>query len=384
MAKVKEPIKKGSMTLSVETARASNHPYSVLDGRRLLFKPEFAVFDAIREAVPVVDAAIGKIIRLTSGFTVECADKAAEKELNYFLKNVPSGLGSNGMNSFISSYLDNLLMYGIAVGEIVVGNKSGRVAGVYNAPLSSLEIKTDDNPFGFTVSVRDGVKSVPVRHPERLVIATSGATANHPEGRSLLDGLPFVTSILLKIFQSVGTNFERIGNLRYAVTYKPADGMESAFGADRAAEIAREWSAAMSDKDGVRDFVAVGDVDIKVIGADNQTLDCNVPVRQMLEQIVAKTGIPPFLLGLSWSSTERMSQQQADVLTSELEYYRGILEPVIGKICRMWLSSEGYGCEFTVKWNDITLQDEVEQARARLLRAEALEKEINIGGENNG
>ena len=33
--------------------------------------------------------------------------------------------------------------------------------------------------------------------------------------------------------------------------------------------------------------------------------------RQMLEQLVAKTGLPPFLLGLSWSSTERMSAQQA-------------------------------------------------------------------------
>ncbi len=384
MAKVKETTKKGSMTLSVETARDSRHPYSVLDGRHLLFKPQFAVYDAIREAVPIVDAALGKIIRLIGNFSVECADKQAEKELEFFLKNVPNGLGSNGFNGFISSYLDNLLMYGIAVGEIAVGEKSGRVAGVYNAPLSSLEIKNGSNPFGYTVSVRDGVNSVPVKHPERLVITTAGANSNHPEGRSLLDGLPFVTSILLKIFQSVGTNFERIGNLRYAVTYKPADGMESAFGADRAAEIAREWSAAMSDKDGVRDFVAVGDVDIKVIGADNQTLDCEIPVRQMLEQIVAKLGVPPFLLGLSWSSTERMSQQQADVLTSELEYYRGILEPVISKICRMWLTAEGYGCDFNIVWHDITLQDEVEQARARYLRAQAKEKEVKIGGENNG
>ena len=36
----------------------------------------------------------------------------------------------------------------------------------------------------------------------------------------------------------------------------------------------------------------------------------NVPVRQLLEQLIAKLSIPPFLLGLSWSSTERMSSQQ--------------------------------------------------------------------------
>ena len=68
----------------------------------------------------------------------------------------------------------------------------------------------------------------------------------------------------------------------------------------------------------VRDFVAVGDVDIKVIGADGPILDSQAPVRQILEQLVARTGIPPFMLGLSWSSTERMSAQQADMLTTEV------------------------------------------------------------------
>ena len=53
----------------------------------------------------------------------------------------------------------------------------------------------------------------------------------------------------------------------------------------------------------VKDFVAVGDVSVKVIGADNAVLDSEIPVRQLLEQIVSKLSIPPFLLGLQWSST---------------------------------------------------------------------------------
>lgn len=53
-------------------------------------------------------------------------------------------------------------------------------------------------------------------------------------------------------------------------------------------QVAKEWSEAMQTGGAVKDFVAVGDVQIKVIGADNQILDSEVPVRQMLEQIVAK------------------------------------------------------------------------------------------------
>lgn len=63
-------------------------------------------------------------------------------------------------------------------------------------------------------------------------------------------------------------------------------------------------------------------------------MDSDIPVRQLLEQIVAKLGLPPFLLGLSWSSTERMSSQQADILTSELEAYRRLLNPMLEQFAR--------------------------------------------------
>ncbi len=120
--------------------------------------------------------------------------------------------------------------------------------------------------------------------------------------------------------------------------------------------MAREWTAAMQDgrSGSVRDFVAVGDVEIKVIGADGQILDSEVPVRQILEQLVAKTGLPPFMLGLSWASTERMSKQQADLLTSELWSIRRCVEPILYRICRTWLRLEGYGCEPEIVWDDIS------------------------------
>jgi hypothetical protein len=135
---------------------------------------------------------------------------------------------------------------------------------------------------------------------------------------------------------------------------------------------------------GVSDFVAVGDVSIRVIGADNQILDSEIPVRQLLEQIVAKLGVPPFLLGLSWSSTERMSSQQADILTSELESYRRLLEPVIEKICRMWLLLNGYSERMEIIWEDISLQDTVDLAGARLKNAQAAKLEWEVQKEKEG
>ena len=103
----------------------------------------------------------------------------------------------------------------------------------------------------------------------------------------------------------------------------------------------------------------------------------------MLEQIVAKLGIPPFLMGLSWSSTERMSSQQADILTSELESYRRLINPVLTKICSLWLRLNGYDRRHSIEWNNITLQDEVDLAKARLTNAQAAQIEQALN-KNNG
>lgn len=86
-------------------------------------------------------------------------------------------------------------------------------------------------------------------------------------------------------------NWDRVGNVRFAVTYKPtSDPMDRAYAKERAQQIATEWSCARSGD--ISDFVAVGDVGIKVIGADNQILDSEVPVRQMMEQIITRLDCP--------------------------------------------------------------------------------------------
>ena len=124
-------------------------------------------------------------------------------------------------------------------------------------------------------------------------------------------------------------------------------------------------------------------MEIKVIGAECDIPDCQAPVRLILEQLIAQTGIPPFLLGLNWSSTERMSSQQADIMTSELTALRRTLTPVVEKICRLWLRLQGLDVPFQVEWEPINLQDQVEMAKAELYRQQAAQL-ARQAGENDG
>lgn len=345
------------------------------------------LYENLRLNVPIIDAAISKIIRLTGGYSVLCSDENIQHELDCFVENIPVGLSSKSLQCFTDSFLDSLITYGNAVGEIIIDENTMQIAGLFNGNISDINVRKGISPFDRIVCLRnnDGSESE-LPHPERIIFSALNPSDGHVYGHSVLHGLPVLSSILMRIYECIGQNYDRVGNVRYAVTYKPSgDISDKNMAKERAVQIAKEWSEGMNSHHGgnIRDFVAVGDVDIKVIGAENQLIDTNIPVRQLLEQLISKLSIPPFLLGLNWSSTERMSSQQADILTSELEYYRRLITPVIKQISTAFLRLNGSNADISVAWDNINLQDEVELADARLKNAQAEEIELRLADIKN-
>ena len=359
----------GLGTAAVQTSAYSAHPLWQLNSCFPL-GADGRIYSQLCESVPIIDAAISKIVRLVNDFRFETGDEQLDLEMNSFFEGISVGGNQTGIYAFTSTYLSQLLTYGSAVGEMLADD-CGFYA-LYNGELSALEVKRAANNFDIEF-YNSGKK---LENQDLILFSALNPKPGKILGTSLLAGLPFIADILLTIYNTIGENWRHAGNIRYAVTYKPND--DGVDGAQRANQIASAWQQAMSCKDTVKDFVAVGDVSVKVIGADNKVLSSEIPVRQLLEQIVAKTGLPPYMLGLSWSTTERMSSQQADVLTTELEAYRRLLTPVLLKIANRYLQIKGTYLPVSVQWENITLQDETEHARACLYNAQAqkIAKEI--------
>lgn len=353
----------------VQIREGQRHPFGLLRDFTPLGGGDVRLYRAVREAVPVVDAAVYKLVRLAGGVSVCCDSPLAQNALREFLRTVPAGRGQYGINAFLDCYLDSLLTCGRAVGEIVPAAEGLDIAALLCGNVEDIAIKEGDHPLEFSVCSSDGLNCSVLPRQDLILFTPLNPESANPYGVSFLRGLPFLAEILMKIYHAVGVNWERCGNVRFAVTCKNADGSA----AQKGRVLADEWARAMRDgRDGrVSDFVAVGDVDIKVIGGDAPVLDSSVPVRQIMEQIIAKTGIPPFMLGLSWSATERMSTQQADLLTTEITALRRALTPAVERVCRLWLRMHGFACSFQVLWDDINLQDQVEEARAELFRQQA-------------
>ncbi len=341
---------------------------------------EEGLYSGLRKVLPVLDAGINKIVRLVCDFKLVC-DESGQEIFDEACKNIPVGISGESINCFADMFLNELLTSGKAVGQMIF--EGGSLCGIIVENSADISVFADEfHPCKRIFYKRDMDGDLrQIRDTEKLLYTTLSPTPESPQGVSILRGLPAISDILLRIYECIGQNFDRVGNVRYAVTYNPEDGITPEEAMKRAEAISKEWSNGMTSmKNGtIKDFVCVGDVGIKVIGAENQIIDTEVPVRQLLEQLIAKLGIPPFMLGLNWSSTERMSQQQSDILTSELEYYRRLLTPVLERLGNVILRSLGRVENCHIVWSNINLQDEVEIAQARLDTARAMQIENQLG-----
>lgn len=230
----------------VQLRSAQAHPFSLIDSYVPLGSAETRLYRMIREAVPVVDAAIMKIVRLTGGFEVSCADKNAQRALAEFIRTVPVGRGQTGLESFLAQYLDSMITCGRAVGEIVVsGNRD--IAAVLCGNVADVQIREGKTPLDFELcGVSDTGCVTPFRYQNLLLFTPFNPEADSPYGVSMLRSMPFLCGILLKIYQSLGINWERAGNVRFAVVYKPqGDALDRFSAQERAQQIAAQWSEAM-------------------------------------------------------------------------------------------------------------------------------------------
>ena len=130
--------RKESTPVAVTQLRSGEtHPFGSLRGFSALGGGEERLYRQMREAIPVLDAAVGKLVRLSGGFQVNCRDKQSQTRLEEFLKTCPCGRGQMGIHSFLAGYLDSLLTYGRAIGELVVAG--GKLRAVCWGDVTALE-----------------------------------------------------------------------------------------------------------------------------------------------------------------------------------------------------------------------------------------------------
>ena len=249
------------MACASQLRATDGYPYGALRSMTPLGAGEERLYQKLREAVPVLDAAVGKLVRLSGGFSVQCKNPQSQKSLEAFLRNVPCGYGQVGMDSFLSCYLDSLLTYGRAAGEILVAD--GKVRGLCWGDVTALEVCQGESALEVVLWGPDAHgRMAPLPYQQLLLFTALNPEPKHPYGVSMFRGMPFLADILMKIYKTIGSNWERAGNVRYSVVCKPEENADPLLAQERGQQLAQEWARAMEDgKNGtVRDFVSLGEI----------------------------------------------------------------------------------------------------------------------------
>jgi len=378
-----------------------SHGAQLLDiGNGLPTTVKFAVIDKMVKNIPFLDVGLRKFTRMSGGFGVKADNDRLQELMDGWLgcSYVPGIEDLNvcgvqrGLQAFHARHCRDMLQYGIALSEIALSGSGKDIDSVW--PIPSAEIrcrKTADGRREFGQQRMGGFETTWFERQDLLLFDAANPRGDDWNGRPLIESCQWVADTLLTIEQAIKQMWWRHGAPSFAIWAEidpeHADGAPGQDGQGMTDQITGairgEWTKGLKDRwenEGIRDFVFAGSVKLhfQAIGADVKELSFEIPFRSLMEQVIATIELAPFMLGVSWATTERMSQHQADAIMACVEDVRRELEPDYMHLCELKQQLIGVKGRFEPAWEGVTLRDETETSRARLANAQAARFEQQV------
>ncbi len=353
-------------------------------------KVDSAFMEILREAIPIVDAAINRLVSLDGHISVKGDNDKLVDEVKDWFYNIPVNDIQKGVQAFHQNHTSEAFEQGFALGEFVTNKRRNDIVGLRVGDSKYIKFKRSDS--GLDILQKDGALGITPsdnrdkEHPDyrllnqnNLMYFSIHNENQNPYGTPLMRSCEFVSQILVTIQNATKNVWERFGDPSFSIVYKTSkrDGNDHAA---RTKQITQEFDTAIRAKkqgqsaDFIRAIDANSEIEIQVIGHDGQVLEMEVPARHVLEQIVAKTGLPPWMLGLHWSTTERLSNAESEMILSDVATRQSAKMPLFYNLTRTMLRLRGRTWkpgDWWLEWAGVNLHDIVSQAQARFLNAQA-------------
>lgn len=404
------------------TARqsAAQGPYTTMFADMLPREINPYLYEGLRETIPIIDGAIDRLCTLDGILRVETENTKLDNLITEFMEGVQVNDIDHGLQTFYKIAANEKYEQGFVVGSYDLGaRREGvtrlRVAdskGVYfrrvdgvlrlwyapPAPkrgngdgVDKMQRALRNNYASYNFSAQTA-HTLGFRELDTSTVFYQAidVEADNPYGVSKLRSLEFSGQTLLTIANAIQQTWQRFGDPIFDLTYKTSARITDVELEKRRKLLSGNLAAALEAKRGGNavDFVnAVGrddDIILKVVGHDNQTLEIETPARHLLEQIVAKWGVPPWMFGIVWGTSERLSDRQSDMAIQDTKTRfanaRGGLEKIIATDLRAkgitWKRGD---------WRLIqelpNLKSEMETAQAEFLRAQT---QLMLSGAGGG
>jgi hypothetical protein len=335
----------------------------------------FAVYAALREAVPAIDAMIGRMRGFVGIPEVE-GDPDTIQELNAYLDALSVNRTQRGFSNFFGTWLDDALMFGRAHAEIILNRRQDDIFALAELHPRSIQMQPDPDGYHMQCVQQQRGGGQVVLPSSLLLTAIHDARTDDPSGTSMVWGLPLVGEIAAKIMTDQGLIWDRFGVPRFHINWEPEADFNDPLATESQAvmsSMAANFTQGQKDAAGgdIKDFYTSGKVTASIIGAGGETMAIEMPLRAMLEQIVARSGLPPFVYGFSWATTERMGAVQAGAMMAVIEETRNEVESELQYFLSLRQALGNRDPEVSLCWPKLTLMDRSESATAQLTEERA-------------
>ena len=340
-------------------------------------KVESDFYEFLREGIPIIDTAINRLVSLDGHVVVKGYNETLVDEIQDWIDNVAVNDVQKGMQAFHQNLSNEAFEQGFGFGEFVTDKKRTDIVGLRVADSKFIQFKRTAAGLDIYQKANDDL-DYRLLNPVNLMYFSINNENQNPSGTALMRSCEFVAKILVTIQNSILNVWERFGDPSFSIIYKTSkkDGAEHE---KRRKTLQDEFDTAIRAKragqsaDFVRAIDKDSDIIIKIIGADGQVLEAEVPLRHVLEQICGKTGLPPWMLSLHWSTTERLSNAEAEMLLADVATRQAAKMPLFTNLVKTMLLLRGRTWkkgDWWLEWGQVNLHDIVQQAQARFLNAQ--------------
>lgn len=341
-------------------------------------KVEAQFYEFLRETIPIIDAAINRLVQLDGHIEVKGNKTALVDEIKDWVYNVPVNDLQRGLQAFHQSLGNEAFEQGFALGEFVADRNRRDIVGLRTADSKFINFRRV--PSGIEMYQKaDGDHDWRQLNPETLLYFSVGNENQNPYGTPTFRSCEFVSKVLTTMHNSLLNVWERFGDPSFSIVYKTSRRDGDDLGKRRKL-IEDEFSEAVRAKragqsaDFVRAIDKDSDIEINIIGADGQILEMEIPARHVLEQIIAKSGLPAWMLGMHWSTTERLANFETEILLADVSTRQASKMPLFYNLIATLLRMRGHTWkkgDWWLEWGNVNLHDLEAQARARFLNAQA-------------
>lgn len=348
------------------------------------------LYEAIREAVPPIDGAINRMVTLDGIVRCEGANDKLVNTINQWMQSVQVGDLQEGFQAFYALQSNEMYEQGLTVGGYEYDQRGKDVVklavadskGVYFRRLKTGELecwyqppKQDRNARGDgSEHIERVLRGTWPRDPSPSALAGAGFVkldlsrisyaaffpeADNPYGTSIIRSAEFDARVLLVMKNALERVWNRFGDPVFSVIYKSAKPLNQDELDKRRASIAKTLVRALEVKragnsaDVVQAIGKNDEISIEILGANGQVLEIEAPARHILEQVVAKTGLPSWMLGFHWSTAERLAERQGEIALQESRTRFAQRLPGLERIVKAMLRARG----ITWREDGIRLQD---------------------------